>query len=93
LGPWAGKRVTVGIRPEHLQVTAASRDAVRLTVAHVEHLGADTLVYGQGGGGGGTLTVRLPDIHPLEKGSALHVVVSPEKLHVFDPDSGKRIHA
>jgi len=89
---WKGKRVTVGIRPEHLEVTAGSPDTVRLSVDHVELLGADTLVHGHFGADGGSLTARLPDIHPLSKGSDLSLSVSPEKLHVFDPDSGARIH-
>ena len=50
LGPYAGREVTVGIRPEHL--TAADGDNGHLTVKIdlVEALGADTLLYGEVGG-------------------------------------------
>jgi sn-glycerol 3-phosphate transport system ATP-binding protein len=91
LAPWRGKRVTVGIRPEHLDITTEGRDGIRLTVDHVELLGADTLIHGRFINSGTSLTVRLPDVHPLTKSSVLALSVSPEKLHLFDPESQRRI--
>jgi sn-glycerol 3-phosphate transport system ATP-binding protein len=60
-------------------------------VDHVETLGADTLVHGHAGEDNTFLTVRLPDIHHFQKGKVLQLVVPPEKLHLFDKETGKRI--
>jgi ABC-type sugar transport system ATPase subunit len=52
-------------------------------------LGADTLVHGRSGGI--SLTVRLPDVHRIEKQATIALSVPPAKLHLFDPDTKKRI--
>jgi sn-glycerol 3-phosphate transport system ATP-binding protein len=91
LPEYAGKEVTLGIRPEHFELTEQKEDAMQLSVNHVELLGADTLVHGQFGDEKTLLTARLPDIYHFKKGSMLALSVSPEKLHLFDMQSGKRI--
>ena len=58
---------------------------------HVELLGADTLVHGRLGQDGAALTVRLHDVQRFEKHAAIPLLVSPDKLHLFDPETGKRI--
>jgi len=88
---WKGKRVTVGVRPEHIGIVPEDPDAVRLTVDHVELLGADTLVHGHFSTNRNSLTVRVPDVRPLSKGSEIAVSASPDKLHLFDPETGNRI--
>jgi sn-glycerol 3-phosphate transport system ATP-binding protein len=60
-------------------------------VDHVETLGADTLVHGHFGEDNSNLTVRLTDIHHIKKGTTLPLAASPEKLHLFDKESGNRI--
>jgi ABC-type sugar transport system ATPase subunit len=72
LPAWAGKRVILGVRPEHLELN-----------------GADTLVHGRCGDM--ALTVRLPDVHRIEKQATIALCASPEKLHLFDPETKKRI--
>jgi sn-glycerol 3-phosphate transport system ATP-binding protein len=62
---------------------------IRLTVDQVELLGADTLVHGRCGGT--ALTVRLPDVHRIEKQAVIVLSAPPEKLHLFDPDTKKRM--
>jgi sn-glycerol 3-phosphate transport system ATP-binding protein len=88
---YGGKQVTLGIRPEHFELTEQKEDAMHLSVNHVELLGADTLVYGHFEDEKTLLTVRLPDIYHFKKGSTLSLSVSPEKLHLFDIESGSRI--
>jgi sn-glycerol 3-phosphate transport system ATP-binding protein len=85
----AGKKVILGVRPEHLELNGHRKGGIHLTVDHVELLGADTLVHGRSGGI--ALTVRLPDVHRIEKHATIAVSVPPEKLHLFDPDTKKRI--
>ena len=91
LPDYEGKQVTLGIRPEHFELTEQKEDAMYLRVNHVELLGADTLVHGHFGDEKTLLTARLPDIYHFKKGSTLSLTVSPEKLHLFDVESGSRI--
>jgi sn-glycerol 3-phosphate transport system ATP-binding protein len=84
------RAVTVGIRPEHLLTEGeASYDAIDLAVELVEPLGADTLVHGRVDGA--SLTARLPGDARIGSGERLRLWVPPERLHLFDPASGRRL--
>ena len=87
----AGRRVTLGIRPEHQEAAAEGGGDAHLTVEVVEQLGADTLVHGHFGSDRTDLTVRLPGVSSLEPGAVLPLAVAPAHLHLFDPDSGARL--
>ncbi|HPQ45648.1 MAG TPA: sn-glycerol-3-phosphate import ATP-binding protein UgpC [Syntrophales bacterium] len=86
-----GQDVILGIRPEHCELAGERDGKMYLNVDHVEILGADTLVYGHFGEDETRLTVRLPAIHSFEKNTILPLVVSSNKIHIFDTKSGKRI--
>lgn len=87
-----GREVTVGIRPEHLlEENEAQLDPLDVQVELVEPLGADTLVHGLVDGV--TLTARLPGDARVSSGELLRLWVSPDRLHLFDPASGKRLGA
>jgi sn-glycerol 3-phosphate transport system ATP-binding protein len=85
------KLVVVGIRPEHFSLAPEGDGTIKMQVDHLETLGADTLVHGKPAEGSSLFTLRLPDIHDYKKGSSLFLSVSPERLHLFDKESGKRI--
>jgi sn-glycerol 3-phosphate transport system ATP-binding protein len=85
------KAVVVGIRPEHFSLAQAGEGTIKMLVDHLETLGADTLVHGKSGDVSSLFTLRLPDIHHYKKGSSLSLSVSPQRLHLFDKESGKRI--
>jgi sn-glycerol 3-phosphate transport system ATP-binding protein len=87
------KAVVLGIRPEHFNLAEEGSGMMHMRVEHVETLGADTLVHGKSGENNTFFTLRLPDIHRYQKGSSLSLSVSPQKLHLFDKESGKRIGA
>jgi sn-glycerol 3-phosphate transport system ATP-binding protein len=91
LAAWAGKKVVLGVRPEHLELNGHRTEGIQLAVDHVELLGADTLVHGHFGEGNTALVVRLPDVHRLEKNAMIAFSIPPEKLHPFDPETKKRI--
>ena len=86
----AGRRVTLGVRPEHLHPTGADA-AFDLQVQLVETLGADTLAHGSLGGDGAALTVRLPGATKPREGERLPLAADPGELHFFDVDSGRRL--
>ena len=93
LAQFAGREITLGIRPEHLEPAAEGRGVMPLRVDHVEVLGADTLAYGHFGNDRRSLTVRLPAVRQLAKNTLLPVAVAAANLHVFDAESGKRLAA
>lgn len=86
-----GKNAVLGIRPEHFELVEKEDRMIKLQVDHVEILGADTLVYGHVGRDGVSLTVRLPAVHHFSKNTLLPLAVSPQSLHLFDPETGKRM--
>jgi sn-glycerol 3-phosphate transport system ATP-binding protein len=85
----AGKKVILGVRPEHLELNGDRQGGIQLTVDHVELLGADTLVHGRAGEI--FLTLRLTDVHRFEKRATIALHAPPAKLHLFDPETKKRI--
>jgi sn-glycerol 3-phosphate transport system ATP-binding protein len=86
---WAGKKAVLGVRPEHLELNGNLQGGIHLTVDHVELLGADTLVHGRSGSI--ALTVRLPDVHRIDKQATIALAAAPAKLHLFDPETKKRL--
>ena len=88
--PGARAGTLLGVRPEHLRVVPAG-DGWPVTVEAVELLGAERLIHGRTHGQ--PITVRVAesdDCHPAV-GATLHVRPLPDRLHHFDPDSGRRI--
>ena len=81
LPAWAGKKVILGVRPEHLELNGDRESGIQLTVDHVELLGADTLVHGRCGDI--SLTVRLPDVHRIEKQATIPLSIPPAKYSII----------
>ena len=87
----AGRPITLGIRPEHLERADGRNGVAHLKVDLVEHLGADSLVHGHFGDDRTDLTVRVQGTLAMKTGDMFDFSVTPEHLHVFDPDSGERL--
>jgi sn-glycerol 3-phosphate transport system ATP-binding protein len=85
-----GRRVVFGIRPEDLGGGAAGQP-VDLAVDLVEPLGADTLIHGRIGGAGTDVTARLGGTIKAATGQRLPLALPPDKIHLFDAESGKRL--
>ncbi len=83
-----GSRVTLGIRPEHVQ--ASPEGAVILTVDVVEPTGAETHFYSRVGET--TFCSALHHRLDITPGQALRLHFPPDRIHLFDPQSGKRIN-
>ena len=80
-----GETVTLGARPEHLNV---SDRGVALGSAHVdlvEHLGGQTILYATLHDGQ-TLTVALEDQQAIRAGETVNIRIDPERCHLFGPD-------
>jgi multiple sugar transport system ATP-binding protein len=80
---------TIGIRPEHIQITDASGPWSG-TVAVSEHLGSDTFLHVLGTGLADTVTVRAQGEVSYSHGDTVHLTPRIEHLHKFDA-SGMRV--
>ncbi|KNC60021.1 TOBE domain protein [Yersinia pestis 1670] len=83
-----GRRLTLGIRPEHIQQTTSAQ-GVPMNLLTLELLGADNLAHGLWGGQ--SIIARLSHEEMPVAGSTLHLYLPPAALHFFDTDSGLRI--
>jgi len=74
--------LTGGARPEAIALVSDDPDALRATVAHVELLGHETLVYADVGDV--HLVVRTAGMAALSPGDRVHLRIDPARLHFFD---------
>jgi multiple sugar transport system ATP-binding protein len=87
------KRVVLGVRPEDLEVAASGHtidpsSVIPARVELVELLGGEALVHLSSGGI--ELTARLPAA-VATNARDLHLVVPPERVHLFDGETGERL--
>ena len=80
---------TVGIRPEHIDVST-SQGALKGTVGVAEHLGSDTFVHVHGVPGCDPMTARVPGDAAVRHGDTVYLTPNAAQLHKFDIQ-GKRI--
>jgi multiple sugar transport system ATP-binding protein len=101
-----GNKVTLGFRPESLDVTSESdASAFPVEVNIVEELGSDAFVYGtlrgpiaqQGetvitsGAGDNQVIVRVDPRNVPMKGERVYVTIRPGEEHVFSAATGQRL--
>jgi multiple sugar transport system ATP-binding protein len=88
-----GRKLKVGIRPDHLlqsgAVTRGESAQVQARVELVEPLGNELIVHGRLGEN--PLVFRLPPQHTLEPGATLPVSVELESMHLFDAETERRL--
>jgi len=82
-----GRRLTIGIRPEH--VVRDGESGLDLALDLVEPLGSETVLHGRLPGGE-ALTAKLLGAAPAAGGS-LKVAIPPAELHIFDAETGRRL--
>ena len=70
----------VGIRPEHLRLSETGPWTA--TIRHVEHLGAETLIYAEAQAIG-PITIKAEGEIPLAGGSTIRIGFDPSDLHRF----------
>jgi multiple sugar transport system ATP-binding protein len=93
-----GGDVTVGVRPEAWRI-ADDGQGIDVTVRIVEELGADAFLYGTVVAGDEDrdithttdVVVRVEGRRAPHKGQTIKVTTDPERVHVFDTDSGERL--
>ncbi|HRW19319.1 MAG TPA: sn-glycerol-3-phosphate ABC transporter ATP-binding protein UgpC [Dermatophilaceae bacterium] len=98
----AGKHVTLGIRPEDMEVSTTG-EGLELVVEVVEELGADAYIYGlpkdvtQVTTEGEDHSVQKPFLarvdgrRPPQRGETVHLVPKAGHIHLFNAESGERL--
>jgi sn-glycerol 3-phosphate transport system ATP-binding protein len=93
--PETGRKVLLGVRPEHMTLVGALSDAdFEMKVTAVEALGADTLAHGypsDANGQGDMLVARLPGSTLVQAGDVLPLAINPGMAHLFDAETLRRI--
>jgi len=80
----------LGIRPEDIELTESETpNSVSAVVRVVEPMGDVTILTVELGDV--SLTVSIDDIARWERGEQVEVVLPPERLHVFDTESGEAV--
>ena len=83
--------VTVGFRPEHLEVAPLTGPGLSVTVVVdvVEFLGNDELIHGSSAGRDVVAIINADNT--LKVGESVTLSASPRRLHLFNPTTGLRI--
>jgi sn-glycerol 3-phosphate transport system ATP-binding protein len=84
-----GRRVLLGVRPEHLEPCGEAEAQLVADIDLIEPLGADTLVYGHLEGGA-RVTARLHSSFAARTGK-LPLRYDPSQVHYFDAGTGARL--
>ncbi|MDD1783133.1 sn-glycerol-3-phosphate ABC transporter ATP-binding protein UgpC [Enterovibrio sp. ZSDZ35] len=78
-----GQKVTVGIRPEHIQIGAGNGFNFEFHSEVVERLGNSTYLFGQYCGSDG-FKVHIPGDNAVRAFESVTLRCSPEDIHLFD---------
>jgi multiple sugar transport system ATP-binding protein len=79
-------QLTIGIRPEHIQVLSEPRDgAIEATIYVTELMGNETFVFLSVGDN--RLIARAPAEFRAEPESKVWITLTKDKIHFFDPNS------
>ncbi|CAN5661121.1 sn-glycerol-3-phosphate ABC transporter ATP-binding protein UgpC [soil metagenome] len=92
LGSARGGTVTMGIRPEDVSVVSGARNGGATAEARLElaeSLGNEVFVYARAGEQ--DIVARVPPQQTPPLGSPITLAFDMEKVHFFDPATGKRI--
>ncbi|HIK54463.1 MAG TPA: ABC transporter ATP-binding protein [Synechococcales cyanobacterium M55_K2018_004] len=95
LRDYQGKTVSLGIRPEHFTIAVPAPKNLPVTVERLEALGSDTYLTVTPKGASfhtaNLLQVRVEPDRPISLGEELWLSLAPDKLHLFDDQTGEAI--
>ncbi|EKQ69846.1 carbohydrate ABC transporter ATP-binding protein, CUT1 family [Leptolyngbyaceae cyanobacterium JSC-12] len=97
LRTYDGRKLTLGIRPEHLSVGVPAPKNLHVKVDLVEALGSETYLSVRLVGSPitrpVTLQARIEPDRPVRIGEEMWLAIAQDKIHLFDPDSGVAIQS
>jgi len=90
-----GKQVTIGVRPEDLEVSATRSEGLPVVVDLVEELGADGYLYGHAevDGRRTDIVARVDGRSHPDVNDTVYLHPAQNHTHIFDVDSGARLSA
>ncbi|MBD2037868.1 ABC transporter ATP-binding protein [Leptolyngbya sp. FACHB-321] len=94
LKPYDGQTLTLGIRPEHLNIGAAAPKNLPVQVELVEALGSETYLAVRFVGASdetALLQARIEPDRAIKLGEELWLSISADKIHFFDQTTGQAI--
>jgi multiple sugar transport system ATP-binding protein len=93
LQKYDGKSLLLGIRPEHLSIGVPATKNLLVQVELVEALGNETYLAVRltDVKTASNLQVRIPPDRPVRLGEELWLSLTPDKIHLFDIDTGLAI--
>ncbi|WP_242453668.1 ABC transporter ATP-binding protein [Mycolicibacterium sp. P9-64] len=86
-----GTRVTIGIRPQDCTLSTGTGPGIRSTVAYFEHLLEFGLATSTVAGVQDGIVVQTPGQDSYEPEQEVLVNAPPERVYLFDTDSGERL--
>ena len=102
--PEDGGKVTIGFRPESLEVVSAEDEhSIPVRLSFVEELGSDAYIYGElvgaedseeklgSGEASSQIIVRVPPRTAPEPGETVYVRIKPGEEHIFSASTGERL--
>ncbi|BDA64021.1 MULTISPECIES: ABC transporter ATP-binding protein [Actinomyces] len=102
--PEDGGKVTIGFRPESLDVVSAEDEhSIPVRLSFVEELGSDAYIYGElvgaeksdaklgSGEDSSQIIVRVPPRTAPEPGETVYVRIRPGQEHIFSASTGQRL--
>ncbi|MEM8823787.1 MAG: sn-glycerol-3-phosphate ABC transporter ATP-binding protein UgpC [Pseudomonadota bacterium] len=90
-GHGAGRKVIVGLRPEHLSIAPPGAPGLMTaTIGAVEPTGSSTYLFMEGEP---ELLVTTEGLAPQRAGEEVRLAIAPEQVHLFDPDTGVSLRA
>lgn len=93
LARYDGQTVTMGIRPEHLNLSLPAPKNLPIRVERVEALGSETYIAGRfanpeaGGDQSPLLQARVPPDAPVALGEVVWLAIALDKIHLFDAET------
>ena len=106
VAPEDGGKVTIGFRPESLEVVSAEDEhSIPVRLSFVEELGSDAYIYGElvgaedseeklgSGEDSSQIIVRVPPRTAPEPGETVYVRIKPGEEHIFSSSTGERLPA
>ncbi|TPW31119.1 ABC transporter ATP-binding protein [Martelella alba] len=84
----AGRRVTVGLRPEHLMLVREGEAQLKLKLRLAEATGATTFLFTDSDP---EVAIVVNDRESVTPGATLSLRIDPERIHLFDQETGVRI--
>jgi len=93
LKPYQGRSLRLGIRPEHFSISAPAPKNLPVRVERVEALGSETYLTVRriDENDETTLQVRIEPDRRVMTGEELWLALTPDKLHLFDRETGLAI--